>query len=32
MFSTGTEGDPVVVYKIYRDKQLEFITVDDVPF
>lgn len=32
MFSTEGEGDPVVVYKIHREKQPENMLSDDAPF
>ena len=32
MFSTGDERDPVVGYKIYREKRPEKIMPDDAPF
>ena len=32
MFSVGDERDPVVAYKIYREKRLENLMADDVPF
>ena len=32
MFSTGTERDPVAVYKIYRDKRPKNMIADDAPF
>ena len=32
MFSTGTERDPVAVYKIYLEKRPKNLTADDAPF
>ena len=32
MFSTGDERDPVVAYKIYREKRPENMMADDAPF
>ena len=32
MFSTGTERDPVAVYKIYRDKRPKSMMADVAPF
>ena len=32
MFSTGTERDPVAVYKIYGDKRPKNMMTDDEPF
>ena len=32
MFSTGTERDPVAVYKIYREKRPKNMMADDAPF
>ena len=32
MFSTGDERDPVVGYKIYREKRPENMMADDAPF
>ena len=32
MFSTGDERDPVVAYKIYREKRPENMIADDAPF
>ena len=32
MFSTGDERDPVVAYKIYREKRPENMMADDSPF
>ena len=32
MFSTGTERDPVAVYKIYHDKRPKNMMADDAPF
>ena len=32
MFSVGDERDPVVAYKIYREKRLENMMADDAPF